>query len=135
MYCTTFFHVILILYDGGKAECKLCNLCGVEEDVAHLLYNCNFATSIWRDYEMCTGINVILEDVVLGVKLDKTNRFVVSVRAYLIYKQWLLCSLKSVYWAKSGTLKLLNHDLGYRANIYTCLGWSGIANAFNMLLS
>ena len=44
-----------------------------------------------------TGVNITLREIIVGNKLDLSYNFVVTLVAYLIYKNWLKESLKIVF--------------------------------------
>ena len=118
-----------------KHESKLCDLCGIEEDIKHLLYTCDFAKGIWTEFTKVSGIDIELQDIVLGVRLDSTNTFIVSMFAYLIYKDWLIHSLNSSPRSRHASLMLMKSDLKYRSSIYSTIGLHSVSDMINVILS
>ena len=60
------------LYHWKKSITKMCNICNREESIEHLLYQCNYAQSIWNDFSRITGIAITLKSIITGYNLDNT---------------------------------------------------------------
>jgi hypothetical protein len=78
-----------------KKSSKLCQFCDVEEAIQHLLFSCTYAKTIWQDLEQINATNIDLQDVILSDSLSHAEMFVISLVAFFIYKEWLLCSLEN----------------------------------------
>ena len=124
LHCILACNVNLVRW--RKRECKLCVLCRVDENIEHLLFNCSFAKDIWNDLSRILDISIELQDIVLNVRYGREVRFIVSLTAYLIYKQWLLQSIEDIPRPRKGSLKLLKRDLAYRHSIYKQIKWFNV---------
>jgi hypothetical protein len=116
-----------------KSDTEMCNICNTEETIEHLLYQCHYAQSIWRDFLRITGVNITLADIVIGNKLNLPDNFVVTLVSYLIYKNWLRESLRNVQREQLVTINVLIPDLKYRARIYNALKWNDIVSTIDLL--
>ena len=108
-------------------------MCGQDETIEHLLYNCKYARKIWNDFMTITGLTVTLRDIILSVHDDNHN-FVLSLIAYLIYKEWLINSLSDKSRENNPSLRLFKGDLIYKREIYRHCNWTGICDLLAMLI-
>jgi hypothetical protein len=116
-----------------KSNTEMCNICNTEETIEHLLYQCHYAQSIWRDLFRLAGVSITLAEIVIGNKLNLSYNFVVTLVAYLIYKPWLRESLRNVQREHIVTINVLIPDLKYRARLNKVLKWNDVVNTINML--
>ena len=66
-----------------------CDICNESETAIHMLYECPYARSIWRLLENTINENINLWHVVTGHPTKCIN-FLISLTAYLIYKEALI---------------------------------------------
>ena len=73
-----------------------CGFCNEYETVEHMLYKCSRIQNIWQLVSKALGYNIKLKHVIIGYFLYEMSHidFCISSIAYLIYKIWLLFSLK-----------------------------------------
>ena len=102
-----------------KKDIKQCSICGVDEDIVHLLFDCQFAKNIWHDLKYRTDIQVVAEDVIIGNNLSESHNILVTIIAYQIYKHWLLESFNGVK-RQVCTLQSFIPDLKNKYDIYLC---------------
>ena len=70
-----------------------------------------------------------------GTRICNNMSFVISLIAYLIYKDWLVASLSNKPHSKNISLSMLKPDLYFRFKVYKQLGWDNIANIMDKILS
>ena len=119
-----------------KKECAKCNICNVNEDILHLLFNCRYASTIWADFCLRTGITVIAEDVLFGKEdISKTDNIMINLIAYLIYKKWLLESLNNVPRQLTDNLNNFKADLVFKKSLYKYCKWYEYVEAIELSLN
>ena len=102
-----------------KSNSKYCTVCSQEETIEHLLYNCEYAQSIWKDVKDAMNIEVSLIDIICGINLDITTNFIISLIAFLIYKDWLVSSLNNNQRTnKHPNLRMFASELHFRKIVY-----------------
>ena len=81
----------------GKSDTNLCLFCQEEESVSHLLFDCICAQKIWKlvNDVFHLGHAISHDDVIFGVDLELSMKYVFSILIYYIYKQWLIPSLEN----------------------------------------
>ena len=101
----------------GKQETDLCSICGITEDIPHLIFNCTHAANIWKNIQRTFSQNLNLSKILLGVG-EIVFDTVTSIIAYLIYKEWLVsnhnCNVRK--WGNSCVYFKI--DLKTRSKIY-----------------
>ena len=113
---------------------KACSVCGHDENIEHLLYNCKYAAKIWDDFTMYTGVVIDLCDVIFTSTGDNDRNFIICLVAYLIYKEWLIKSLDNDTRDNVPSLKKFKSDLEYRQKIYDHLQLKGICRLISKLI-
>lgn len=68
-----------------------CEICDIKEDIVHLLFICPHAQYIWTFVEQSLEINITEFDVICGKEREETTNYVITLIAFLIYKEWLIC--------------------------------------------
>ena len=112
---------------------KACSICGHDESVEHLLYNCQYAVKIWNEFNTSTGLKVDLHDVILTHN-DNDSNFVICLVAYLMYKEWLMKSLDDNVRSNTPSMDNFKADLEYRRKIYDHLQLKGVCRLIGMLV-
>ena len=97
----------------GKSETDLCNICGTREDIIHLLFHCEHAQRIWQIASHSLNQQITETILVLGNDNHSTN-YVISVLAYLIYKEWLINMQDNKIRSWEVTLRFLKRELKFR---------------------
>ena len=76
---------------------------------------CRYANEIWQLLTNIWGVNISLEDIVIGDSVNKYDNSIVTLIASLIYKKWLLESLNNIKRDNGNvSVKGLLVDLKYR---------------------
>ncbi len=114
------------LFKWRKKDCAMCKICNTEETIEHLVFQCKYANRIWVEFENILHLNLDLHHIVLGVQNNKAMSFVISVIAFLIYKEWLVKSMKNEERSEIPNLHAFREDLKFRSYIYKHLGWKDI---------
>ena len=109
------------LYKWKKRQDDICSLCGVKEDIVHLLFNCVFARIIWDKINENSHFQICAEDVILGYRLSKFDTFIVSTVAYFIFKNWLKYSYENIPRDPTSAIQYLIIELQYTIKIYSAL--------------
>ncbi len=94
-----------------------CDVCNNPQTIRHLLYDCYYVKPLWQLMNNVFGLNVSFEQI-LG--LDKTFRYnrIATIVSFLIYKEWLLCSLKNKHRSKTIALSYFKEEMYLRIEIY-----------------
>ena len=74
----------------GKINHDRCDVCTETQDITHLLIDCPYAKAIWNFINNALGLSLTTQDIMLGYP-DKHINFIISLTAFLIYKEWLIC--------------------------------------------
>jgi hypothetical protein len=73
-------------------QCDLC--CNEKQTIEHLLVTCERARNVWQMFYKAYSINIELKHIVCGTEdIDVCN--VVTLLAFILYKEWLLKSLEN----------------------------------------
>ena len=115
----------------NNPNCKICN---VEETTSHMLYYCKYAKSIWKDFNQKIGFEVEIQDVITGCGLSQEVDLLISLVSYLIYKYWLLESLKDKPRINDVSIENLTADFKHRIALYHDIGWKSYVDAVEVLL-
>ena len=83
------------LFRWKKKMSDLCEICNIPETIQHELYHCKKVRNLWQELNTILNTNISIEDIVLGLNIGKTDNFVLSLIAFLVYKDWLLKSLNN----------------------------------------
>ena len=112
-----------------------CDICNVEESIEHLLYYCNYANNFWKELSNIIGWKICLKHVIYGIMGDEASTFIISLIAYLIYKEWLINSFANRCQTGYPSIDHFRSDLIYRANVYRQLKWNKICMILDKILT
>ena len=112
----------------------LCNTCGELETIEHLLFKCVYVEKVWNPFSLLTDFTVNLSDIIIGVEFNNAMSFVISLVAYLIYKDWLQYSLNDSPRPPSIDINSLKCDLISKYAIYNQLKWTKISAIIHLLI-
>ncbi len=118
-----------------QKESSICLTCGNIETIEHMLFYCQCAKRLWEKLGEILGLAIKLDHIVFGTKISKDMSFVISLIAYLIYKDWLVASMSNKPRSKNISLSMIKPDLYFRFNVYNQLGWDKICKIMDKLLS
>jgi hypothetical protein len=96
-YCIIYCHAVSMLV-AGKILKKKCPLCNTEEDIKHLIYDCNLTKLIWDKVSNALNFNITWKNVVFGFYLTCNNTSylynnMISFVAYKLYKYKMKCKI------------------------------------------
>ena len=111
-----------------------CDICNVDESIEHLLFYCNYANNLWRELSDILGWKICLKHIIYGVMKDESISFIISLLAYLIYKDWLISSFANKRHTGYSSLSHFRSDLMYRKKIYLQLEWEDICTILDKVL-
>ena len=109
-----------------EKDCAMCKMCNTEETIEHLVFQCKYANSIWIEFRKMLDLKLELHHIVLGVQNNKRMSFLISIVAFLIYKEWLVKSMKNEERSEIPNLNVFIEDLKFKSCIYKHLGWKDI---------
>ena len=75
-----------------------------------------------------------IQDVITGSGISEQVDFLISLVSFLIYKHWLLESLKDKPRMNNVDITYLAIDLRYRASLYKEIGLHSYIDAIDLLL-
>ena len=125
------------LFRWKKINTNNCALCANVESVSHLIYECSYAKEIWRDVEIALDIVTSLNMVIFGINKDQTLNTILSIIVYIIYKDWLICSLENNSRSDRPCINSIINELNVRHEIYyRCKhkSWKNVCEKLNVLI-
>ena len=122
------------LFRWKKKMSDLCDICNIPETIEHELYYCNKVRNIWQDLNTILDIDINIENIVLGLNIDKASNFALSLIAFYVYKDWLLKSLKNENQNKTLVFESILPDIISKYHIYKAIGWDDICNKLCILI-
>ena len=97
-----------------------CDVCNIEQTIIHLLFECRFVKNLWEAVSSALGWTIEKRNILYGS--EKVNfildNIIITITCFLIYKQWLVCSLENKN--RSGELSFQNiiSELEIRKSVY-----------------
>ena len=104
-----------------KTENDKCSICGCTETIEHLLYECMYAKSIWKEIECIFKININIQDIILSRMANEQFSFLISLISFLIYKDWLIPSLEGNVREIDDRISNIVKELWCRYQSYKCV--------------
>jgi hypothetical protein len=98
-------------------ESDQCDLCNSEQTIEHLLFSCKRPSFVWKLFSQVYHKNITFKTIVCGHE-DKDISHVVTIIAFILYKEWLLCSLRSKKRKGDFPISLYVHELQLRQKVY-----------------
>ena len=103
-----------------------CDLCNVEHNVLHMLFECKYSKVVWQMVERWLCQSIKKEDIFLGFKMNnKAYEFcinnIVSEIAYFLYKYWLLCHKDDIAENMQTFRNYAKRECLSRYKIYSCV--------------
>ena len=74
-------------------DSDICDLCDSKQTIKHLLFECKRACHLWDIVNKAYNIRIEYGNIVCGFSSDDQLRSIVTLVAFLLYKEWLLRSL------------------------------------------
>ena len=100
-----------------QSKSSNCEVCGLKDDIHHLIFKCDLAQSVWNTVATHLNRNISDKDVILGVQ-DPILNYLFSFVAFTIYKYWLISSKKNQARNLIGLMSLLKADLSLKSLVY-----------------
>ncbi len=95
-----------------------CDICNSTETISHLIYECQYARIIWSKVEKALNSTINPYNVILGHNLAQNTNMIISLIAYLIYKEWVNMSLNNKQRQKTPNMMRYACELEYKKQIY-----------------
>ena len=116
-----------------KRQFNVCDICNKVLSIEHLIFQCSYAQKIWFIFNCVFRIFISYKDIICGIRGEKVIENVSSILAFLLYKEWLLRSLKNEQRCSVLNLPFFAHELMLRGNIYRNCEHYEIADNLSML--
>ena len=116
-----------------KLDDKNCSLCNEEEDVMHMLFNCQFAKIIWQEIGRRLGFTIKAHHVFIRSSVSVAVDQVISITSYLIYKAWLMESLNGQVRTLQNCQRFILSELKQRKSLYITLGWDALTETIAII--
>ncbi len=84
----------------------------------HLLFFCVYADEIWKYIETVLNRSISATVVILSTDLGDELILIISVIAYLVYKNWLAKSYKNEAIVLDNCINNLQHFVKYKRSLY-----------------
>ena len=107
----------LNLYRWRIRDSDQCDVCGETQNIEHLLYNCMYVKPIWKEFQSLFNVKISFATI-LGIDRNCEYDLIVTLVAYLIYKEWLLQSLENLQRKRNITYHFYIEELDLRWKIY-----------------
>ena len=118
----------------GKRTDDVCDVCGLVQDVFHLIYECEFNKCIWIITSNVLGHDLTIEDVIIGHRrLGNVDHFITSIFLFYIYKYWLQCSNENKKRTWKGIRIFFIQELNYCKEIYKVTKLIGYCETIGLL--
>ena len=102
-----------------KKDSDLCDICDCVQTIKHLLFDCHRANILWKLVEATFDITLKYCNIVCGIEnISSDICNIVTLLSFLLYKEWLLCSLESKSRSIKFPFQLYIYELSLRKNIY-----------------
>ena len=99
----------------------VCDICVSKHSIEHLLFERHRATKLWHIVEDAYRITVCFNNITCGLK-DYVFNHVVTLLAFLLYKEWLLMSLENKNRCADFPYHFYINELKVRDKIYCTNG-------------
>ena len=101
-----------------KKDTAACDVCGREETIQHLLFECAYTNDIWKLVGKALSTELNSNNVILVIGLSEKDNFITSLIAYLIFKEWVHTSLDNRKREKQLSYKKYLNELTCYRNVY-----------------
>ena len=105
-------------------ESDRCDVCNEVQNVRHLLFECKYVKTLWETIEEILNCDITYQDVFCGFHEGNTlfANYLCSICSFIIYKEWLICSLKQQSRKAVCNLSYFKNELCFRLEIYSKAG-------------
>jgi hypothetical protein len=94
-----------------KQNTDTCIICGMVETQLHLLCDCDYVKHVWDVVGTILMGNLSGNDVALGERCDNDKYQIITLIKFVIYREWLLFSLKGKERQFRGIIDKFRNDL------------------------
>ena len=94
-----------------------CDVCGQPQTLEHLIWSCPYVRPLWNIIENVCGVSLNYP-MILGIEDAWTYDNLFTLVSFLIYKEWLLLSLKNKCRSNQIMLNFYKEELSLRLKIY-----------------
>ena len=94
-----------------------CDVCGETQSIEHLLYRCCYVKPLWQVVNTTYGISVNFRQI-LGLDEMFSLTAITIIISFVIYKEWLLLSLKGMKQNPVIALSYFKNELNLRIQLH-----------------
>ena len=106
-----------------KMDNDTCDICNSKQTIEHLLFTCHRASYLWKLVTDIFHCDVTFGNIVCGFeKCAPSFCHTTTLLAFLLYKEWLLCSLDKKQRCFNFPYHFFIVELQLRDKIYKCNG-------------
>ena len=101
-------------------DCNSCDVCNMEQTMIHLLFDCKYVNHVWNHVSTALGWNVEQHNIICGSTSEnfQLDNIIITIISFLLYKEWLLCSLDNRKRGQLLNLQCLKGEIELRVKIY-----------------
>lgn len=104
-------------------DSTICDICSSEHTIEHLLFDCHRAVYLWKCFDNVYRMKINFSNIVCGVqRVDKHIQVIVTLLAFLLYKEWLVSSIENHQRNINFPHHFFVYELRLRNNIYCTNG-------------
>ena len=107
----------LNLFRWKIRESDQCDVCGLPQNIEHLLFACVYVKPLWQKVEQTFDVRVNF-DTIVGIHNDVCPDFLITLLSFLIYKEWLIHSLDNQCRSNNIIFDFYKQELCLRIKIY-----------------
>ena len=101
-----------------KKEDNKCTICSQEEDIPHLIYECQYVQALWSSVKKIISIDIGIREIIFGDNIDCEANMLISIVVYVIYKEWLQYSYDNKTRPRVLSKPYYVNELKWFLNIY-----------------
>ena len=94
-----------------------CDVCDQTQTIEHLLFDCRYVKPLWTHVNSIFNITVNFP-LLLGIDKKFAYNNLLTLLGFIIYKEWLLCSLENRNRQNVINLLYFRSELEFRLNMY-----------------
>ena len=95
-----------------------CDICGITEDLEHLLFSCKLSKPIWNLISSHMYRNLQVKDILCGVQNCMAFNYCTTLVAFIIYKYRIISRNENSTRTPAGLISLISADVNFRISIY-----------------
>ena len=94
-----------------------CDVCGLVQSLEHFLFDCKYVKPLWNLLENVYNVKISFKSI-LGIDKPFEYNSLVTIIAFLIYKEWLILSLENKKRSNDIMFAFFKEELSIRLRIY-----------------